>query len=155
MATIRKKVNTLDLIQQLAEQNKETVSTLKHMKMERSSRGPATGTEQHLTTKNVKKELGTKVAGDMVRASQKKPEENTNATLKKLNNLMGTESLMDKKFNFTLAISGGCVDKYDKLATGISYKLGLKMTRNKLMRNVLDDFINTKFAKLLKEIDQK
>ena len=54
-----------------------------------------------------------------------------------------------------MTINSDCAMKYEKLAMGISYKMGVKTSRNDLIRKVLLDFTNRNYEKLIALIEQK
>ncbi|KKM15544.1 hypothetical protein LCGC14_1695060, partial [marine sediment metagenome] len=68
---------------------------------------------------------------------------------------LNTDAFRDGKATFTLSLSSDCLDRYEKMATGISYKLGTKTSRNDLIRKVLENFIHGTYEKTIKEIDLK
>ncbi len=149
-----KKVNTLDLIHQMAEKNKETVEVMKSLRNERSSE-LAADTKQHLELKDVRKVASaniSKVTGPVEIDGQT---ENPYGALKSLTVFLTAETFRDKRESFTLSLSEECLGKYETLATGTSYKLGIKTSRNDLIRKVLEDFIVKKHEHLVKLIDQK
>ncbi len=155
MAIKRKKVNTLELIQQMAHKNKETVNTIEGIKQERSSEISESATKQHFQTKSVRKmartsnRMGDELSKPSVSALKNR------GGLKEVETMLDTDVFRDKKDTFVMSLSAECLSKYEILATGISYKMGIKTKRNTLMRKVLEDFINKKFTVTIKEIDQK
>ncbi len=153
--TNRKKVNTLDLIQQMTQKNKETLNEVENIKQERSPKTGITEGKQHFGPKSVRKE-STKIV-----PKQRKPERSDNGTvankvgIKQLGILLDTVTFKDKKETFTWSMSEDCLSRYEYLATAVSYKAGIKTSRNQLMRKVLEDFIHRKYDKLIKEIELK
>lgn len=153
MAT-HKKVNTLNLIQQMTDKNKETVDVLENLRNERST-APTADIKQHLEPKDVRSLVGTTRSKVTELAEFDIIKENPYGALKSLTVLLTTETFRDKKESFTLSLSEECLGKYEKLATGTTYKLGIKTTRNDFIRKVLEDFIDKKHEHLIKLIDQK
>jgi len=151
----QKKINTLDLIQQMAKKNKESLNTVEDIKEQRSLNASVTGTKQHFEAKSVRKETQIAIIDDTPLSGKKSQDKQETGVLKQLMVLLNTETFRDAKDTFTLSLSGTCLGLYEKLATGASYKMGLKTSRNDLIRKVLEDFINKKFAKAIKEIDLK
>ncbi len=149
----RKKVNTLDLIQQMTQKNKETLNTVADLKQERTSSTDISKTKQHLKTKSVVKEVQIATVKDIEELKSNHRSKQDRGALQKLKVLLETETFIDRKETFTSSLSKDCLAQYEKLATGISYKSGIKTTRNKLMRKVLEDFIKRKYIKLLEEIE--
>ncbi len=151
--TKHKKINTLDLIQQMAEKNKETIEVLESIRNVRSP-SPYTDIEQHLEPKDVRKEAGTNISIKADLFDSEGQSKNQYGVLKRLKVLLTTETFRDKKETFTLSLSGDCLGKYEKLANGTSYKLGIKTTRNDFIRKVLEDYIAKKYENLTRSIDQ-
>ena len=149
----RKKVNTLDLIQQMTQKNKNTLNTVADLKQERSSNTDISKTKQHLKSKSVVKEVRTESVKDIDALKSNYPPKHDRGALQKLKVLLETQAFLDRKETFTSSLSKDCLARYEKLATGISYKSGIKTTRNKLMRKVLEDYIRRKYIKLLEEIE--
>ena len=155
MTINRKKVNTLELIQQMAQKNKETVNAVEEIKKGRSSNISEAATKQHFRSKSVRKMARTWNTKDVEHFEPSGAMQKNRGDLKELDLLLDTDIFRDKKGTFVMPLSAECLSKYELLATGISYKLGLKTKRNTLMRKILEDFINKKFTRLIKEIDQK
>ena len=151
----QKKINTLDLIQQMAKKNEEPLNTVEHIKEQRSLKANVSGAKQHFEAKSVKKETQIPIIDDKVQSEAKSPAKQETGVLKQLMVLLNAETFRDDKDTFTLSLSGTCLGLYEKLATGASYKMGIKTSRNDLIRKVLEDFISKKFAKAIKEIDLK
>jgi len=151
--TNRKKVNTLDLIQQMTEKNKETLNAVDNLKQERSENIVASGTKQHSGPKSVRKVARSPKPKDS-RTSEPENPKKKNA-VKQLKVVLNTEAFRDGKATFTLSLSRNCLDRYEKMATGISYKMGTRTSRNDLIRKVLERFILDKYEKTIKEIDLK
>ncbi len=153
--TNRKKVNTLDLIQQMTQKNKETLNEVEHIKQERSPKTGITEGIQHFGPKSVRKE------SIKIMPEQLKPKRSDNGTeldkvgIKLLDILLDTVNFNDKKETFTWSMSGDCLARYEYLATAVSYKIGRRTSRNQLMRRVLEDFIHRKYGTLIKEIELK
>lgn len=152
--TKHKKVSTLDLIQQMTEKNKETVEVLENIKNERSSTS-STDIKQQLGPKDVRKKAESNISMKIGQIRMHAQPENSFGILERLEVLLNTENFPDKKETFTLSLSRDCLEKYEKLAMGTSYKLEIKTTRNDLVRKVLEDFIDTKYVDLTRLIDQK
>ena len=83
------------------------------------------------------------------------PSENNHNIGKQLDVLLQTDKLKNKKETFFMTINSDCAMKYEKLAMGISYKMGVKTSRNDLIRKVLLDFTNRNYEKLIALIEQK
>ncbi|PIB31450.1 hypothetical protein [Maribacter sp. 4G9] len=151
----QKKINTLDLIQQMAKKNKESLNTVEHIKEQRSPKANVSGIKQHFESKSVTKETQIPLIEDTSLSEAKSQVIQETGALKQLMVLLNAETFRDDKDTFTLSLSGTCLGLYEKLATGASYKMGIKTSRNDLIRKVLEDFISKKFAKAIKEIDLK
>lgn len=151
--TNRKKVNTLDLIQQMTEKNKETLNAVDNLKQERSENIGVSGTKQHFGPKSVRKEARTPKPKGKGTSEEENPKKKK--VLQQLKVVLNTEAFRDGKATFTLSLSRECLDRYEKMATGISYKLGTGTSRNDLIRKVLERFIMDKYEKTIKEIELK
>ncbi|GMN05503.1 hypothetical protein MTsPCn5_08910 [Croceitalea sp. MTPC5] len=150
-----KKVNTLGLIQKMAEQNKETVNVLKTLKSERSIEETPSGSKQHFEPKTVRNTKETAVIENHKGMTSKNSSMTDEYPVRQFKLFLRTENFRDRKESFVLSLSKDCMGKYEKLAQGASYKLDIKTHRNDLIRKVLEDFIDKKYRKLINIIEQK
>ena len=132
----QKKITTLDLLEQMANKNQETSSTLEQLKLDRM------GLKQQTTSLNVRKEDAINKLEKNRKPKEESPSENNHNIGKQLDVLLQTDKLKNKKETFFMTINSDCAMKYEKLAMGISYKMGVKTSRNDLIRKVLLDFTN-------------
>jgi len=65
-----------------------------------------------------------------------------------LNKKLESEFYRDKKGTFLMSLSGDCLFEYEKIANGITYKTGKKVSRNEIIRKVLEDYIHNSKNKL-------
>ncbi len=151
----QRKVNTLDLIQQMAQKNKVTADALENIKQERTSGTGISETKQHFEPKSVRNEAETTMAKDSKPLESDGGPKQEQRAFRQITVILNTEAFRDRKETFTLSLSTDCLRKYEKLATGISYKLDIKTLRNDLIRKVLENFINRKYEKLIEAIDTK
>lgn len=145
----QKKITTLDLLEQMANKNQETSSTLEQLKIDRM------GLKQQTTSLNVRKEDAINKLEKNRKPKEDSPSENNHNIGKQLDVLLQTDKLKNKKETFFMTINSDCAMKYEKLAMGISYKMGVKTSRNDLIRKVLLDFTNRNYEKLIALIEQK
>ncbi|MCK0133389.1 hypothetical protein [Arenibacter sp. S6351L] len=145
----QKKITTLDLLEQMANKNQETSSTLEQLKLDRM------GLKQQTTSINVKKEDAINKLEKNRKPKEDSPSENNHNIGRQLDVLLQTDKLKNKKETFFMTINSDCAMKYEKLAMGISYKMGVKTSRNDLIRKVLLDFTNRNYEKLITLIEQK
>ena len=145
----QKKITTLDLLEQMANKNQETSSTLEQLKLDRM------GLKQQTTSLNVRKEDAINKLEKNRKPKEESPSENNHNMGKQLDVLLQTDKLKNKKETFFMTINSDCAMKYEKLAMGISYKMGVKTSRNDLIRKVLLDFTNRNYEKLITLIEQK
>ena len=145
----QKKITTLDLLEQMANKNQETSSTLEQLKLDRM------GLKQQTTSLNVRKEDAINKLEKNRKPKEDSPSENNHNIGKQLDVLLQTDKLKNRKETFFMTINSDCAMKYEKLAMGISYKMGIKTSRNDLIRKVLLDFTNRNYEKLIKLIEQK
>lgn len=145
----QKKITTLDLLEQMANKNQETSSTLEQLKLDRM------GLKQQTTSLNVRKEDAINKLEKNRKPKEESPSENNHNIGKQLDVLLQTDKLKNKKETFFMTINSDCAMKYEKLAMGISYKMGVKTSRNDLIRKVLLDFTNRNYEKLIALIEQK
>lgn len=145
----QKKITTLDLLEQMANKNQETSSTLEQLKLDRM------GLKQQTTSLNVRKEDAINKLEKNRKPKEDSPSENNHNMGKQLDVLLQTDKLKNKKETFFMTINSDCAMKYEKLAMGISYKMGVKTSRNDLIRKVLMDFTNRNYEKLIALIEQK
>jgi hypothetical protein len=145
----QKKITTLDLLEQMANKNQETSSTLEQLKLDRM------GLKQQTTSLNVRKEDAINKLKKNRKPKEESPSENNHNIGKQLDVLLQTDKLKNKKETFFMTINSDCAMKYEKLAMGISYKMGVKTSRNDLIRKVLLDFTNRNYEKLIALIEQK
>ncbi|MBU2907567.1 hypothetical protein KO529_22385 [Arenibacter algicola] len=145
----QKKITTLDLLEQMANKNQETSSTLEQLKLDRM------GLKQQTTSLNVRKEDAINKLEKNRKPKEDSPSENNHNMGKQLDVLLQTDKLKNKKETFFMTINSDCAMKYEKLAMGISYKMGVKTSRNDLIRKVLMDFTNRNYEKLITLIEQK
>lgn len=59
-----------------------------------------------------------------------------------LNKKLNAEFFRDKKNPFLMSLSGNCLSEYEKVANGITYKTGKKVSRNEIIRKILEDYIH-------------
>tara|TARA_R110001592_G_scaffold147929_1_gene372487 strand:+ start:311 stop:757 length:447 start_codon:yes stop_codon:yes gene_type:complete len=145
----QKKITTLDLLEQMANKNQETSSTLEQLKLDRLD------LKQQTTSLNVRKEDAINKLEKNSKLKEGSPSENNHNIGKQLDVLLQTDKLKNKKETFFMTINSDCAMKYEKLAMGISYKMGVKTSRNDLIRKVLLDFTNRNYEKLITLIEQK
>ena len=145
----QKKITTLDLLEQMANKNQETSSTLEQLKLDRLD------LKQQTTSLNVRKEDAINKLEKNRKPKEDSPSENNHNIGKQLDVLLQTDKLKNKKETFFMTINSDCAMKYEKLAMGISYKMGVKTSRNDLIRKVLLDFTNRNYEKLIALIEQK
>ena len=145
----QKKITTLDLLEQMANKNQETSTTLEQLKLDRM------GLKQQTTSLNVRKEDAINKLEKNRKPKEESPSENNHNIGKQLDVLLQTDKLKNKKETFFMTINSDCAMKYEKLAMGISYKMGVKASRNDLIRKVLLDFTNRNYEKLIALIEQK
>ena len=145
----QKKITTLDLLEQMANKNQETSSTLEQLKLDRM------GLKQQTTSLNVRKEDAINKLEKNRKPKEDSPSENNHNIGKQLDVLLQTDKLKNKKETFFMTINSDCAMKYEKLAMGISYKMGVKTSRNDLIRKVVLDFANRNYEKLIALIEQK
>ena len=145
----QKKITTLDLLEQMANKNQETSSTLEQLKLDRMA------LKQQTTSLNVRKEDAINKLEKNSKLKEDSPSENNHNMGKQLDVLLQTDKLKNKKETFFMTINSDCAMKYEKLAMGISYKMGVKTSRNDLIRKVLMDFTNRNYEKLITLIEQK
>ena len=145
----QKKITTLDLLEQMANKNQETSSTLEQLKLDRL------GLKQQTTSLNVRKEDAINKLEKNRKPKEESPSENNHNIGKQLDVLLQTDKLKNRKETFFMTINSDCAMKYEKLAMGISYKMGVKTSRNDLIRKVLLDFTNRNYEKLIALIEQK
>ena len=145
----QKKITTLDLLEQMANKNQETSSTLEQLKLDRLD------LKQQTTSLNVRKEDAINKLEKNRKPKEDSPSENNHNIGKQLDVLLQTDKLKNKKETFFMTINSDCAMKYEKLAMGISYKMGVKTSRNDLIRKVLMDFTNRNYEKLITLIEQK
>lgn len=153
----KRKIDTLGLIQKMAEKNKETVDVLEVLKNERSiNEAPLESKpKQHFEPKSVSKKDETTAIGNLKPAKHENAPEGNRYAVEKFESFLKAEKFRDRKESFVLSLSRDCMAKYEKLARGASYKLDIRTHRNDLMRKVLEDFIQQKFKKLLNLIEQE
>ncbi|MCM4166586.1 hypothetical protein KCTC52924_03526 [Arenibacter antarcticus] len=145
----QKKITTLDLLQQMANKNQETTSTLEQLKLDRLSQ------KQQTTSVNVRKEDAINKWEENQKPKEEGHSGNNLNIGKQLDVLLQIDKLKNKKETFFMTINSDCAIKYEKLAMGISYKMGVKTSRNDLIRKVLLDFTNKNYEKLIALIEQK
>ena len=150
-----KQINTLGLIQKMAQQNKVTTSVLKDLKNERSEDRPVGGSKQQFESKNVNNTERSVIVEEMESSKPHNTPVGNRYAVQQFELFLNTENFRDRKESFVLSLSKDCMGKYEKLANGASYKLGIKTHRNDLMRKVLEDFIERKYQKSLHIIEQQ
>lgn len=150
-----KKVNTLGLIQKMAKHNKETVDVLETLKNERSLDKATEGSKQHFEAKNVSNTEETVVKEDHKQTKSENTPITDQYPMRQFKLFLRADIFRDKKESFVLSLSKDCIEKYEKLAQGTSYKLDIKTHRNDLMRKVLEDFMDRKYLKLKNIIEQQ
>lgn len=148
MAT-QKKITTLDLIQQMTDKNQRTANTLENLKRERLDG------KQQSKAKNVRKEVLVDEMDDNGQLHNEPLSKTNRSTLNKLDMLLHRDTLKNKKETFFMTMNGDCVTMYEKLAMGISYKMGVKTSRNDLIRKVLTDFTDKNYEKLIAFLESK
>ena len=67
-----------------------------------------------------------------------------------LESLLGQENFSDRKEQFIFRLSQQCFDDYEELTRTVNYKLNKKLSRNDIMRKVLEDYHTNKLEDLLK-----
>ncbi|NYJ28204.1 hypothetical protein [Allomuricauda sp. ARW1Y1] len=150
-----RKIDTLGLIQKMAEKNKATVDVLEGLKNERSPDKWSQEEKQHFVPKSVREKDEKATNKDFKPKQFENAPDGNGYAVQKFEKFLNTENYRDKKESFVLSLSRDCMAKYEKLARGASYKLDIKTHRNDLMRKVLEDFIHQKYRKLLNLIEQE
>lgn len=143
----------MDLIRQMTEQKEASLNVLEDLKEERTL--PPIAEKQHFRTKSVTKEAEKSLETKAPTSRPKNVIKKSSSNSAKLDRLLSAKKQNFKKDAFMFTLNGDILTKYEKLAVGISYKLGSKVSRNQLMRKVLVDFIQKNYQELIKEIDLK
>ncbi|WP_026810537.1 hypothetical protein [Arenibacter latericius] len=141
----KKKVSTMDLLQQLADKNQETNSTLKQLRRDRLENKPtgssATEGRTDSATDPQGKQPPTKIT------------KNNRRSKNQLELLLQVDTTKGENERILLAIDKDCAMRFEKIALGISYKMGIKTSRNDLIRKVLLDYTNKNYDKLIALIE--
>lgn len=66
-----------------------------------------------------------------------------------LEELLEQQNFSDRKEQFIFRLSQECFEDYEELTRAINYKLNKKLSRNDIMRKVLEDYHNNKLQELL------
>ena len=146
---IQKKLTTMDLIQKMADKNQNTANTLENLKRERLDG------KQQSEAKNVRKEVSLDKMDENEQLNDKPLSKTNSSNLNKLDMLLHMDTLKNKKETFFMTMNGDCVSMYEKLAMGISYKMGIKTSRNDLIRKVLKDYTDKNYEKLIAFLESK
>ncbi|NKI27880.1 hypothetical protein HCG49_15055 [Arenibacter sp. 6A1] len=144
----KKKISTIDLLQQLADKNQETNSTLRQLRLDRS---------KQKQTDSSSIERRTDVANEPQRnlPHGKSRIKNKPSSKNQLELLLQVEPVKSENESIFMTINKDCAIKYEKMAMGISYKMGIKTSRNDLIRKVLMDFTNKNYEKLITLIENQ
>ncbi|WP_086476632.1 hypothetical protein [Arenibacter amylolyticus] len=141
----KKKVSTMDLLQQLADKNHETNSTLKRLRQDRTENK---STERSGTLNST--DAAADPPGNQATVKRTKTK---GRAKNQLDLLLQVDTTKSENERILLAIDKDCIVKFEKMALGISYKMGIKTTRNDLIRKVLLDYTNKNYDKLITLIE--
>lgn len=145
----RKKISTLDLLQKLADKNQETNSTLKQIRLDRLKQKQSDSSALEPMTNNILKENQLNLPNDKNTSSRNRNIKN------QLELLLKVDTVKKNNESLFMTINKDCAIKYEKIAMGISYKMGIKTSRNDLIRKVLMDFTNKNYEKLIALIEHQ
>ena len=141
----KKKVSTMDLLQQLADKNQETNSTLKQLRRDRLENKPTGSYATENSTDAAIDPQGTQAPA--------KSTKNNRRSKNQLELLLQVDTTKSENERILLAIDKDCAMRFEKIALGISYKMGIKTSRNDLIRKVLLDYTNKNYNKLIAIIE--
>ncbi len=141
----KKKVSTMDLLQQLADKNQETNSTLKRLRRDRLENKP--------TGSSVTEGRTDSAADPQGKQPPAKSTKNNRRSKNQLELLLQVDTTKSENERILLAIEKDCAMRFEKIALGISYKMGIKTSRNDLIRKVLLDYTNKNYDKLIAIIE--
>lgn len=146
---MEKKITTMDLIQKMIDKDQSPTDTLENLKRERLDG------KQQSEVKNVRKEVLVDKMDDNGISNNEPLSKTNRSTVNMLSMLLQTDTLKNKKETFFMTVNGDCLNMYEKLAMGISYKTGIKTSRNDLIRKVLRDFTDKNYEKLISLLESK
>ena len=144
MAT-QKKIDTGSMIKGIIVNPNASSKTLEKIKKDRFSNSNEEVDPNKVPVVNTFNSESIKEKLDNITNSQKNTLTKSETKLwDDLNNILDSEFYRDKKSTFLMSLSGDCLCEYEKIANGITYKTNKKVSRNEIIRKVLEDFIHSK-----------
>lgn len=139
-----KKINVSNLLNAALNENIDTGETLKDLKEQRDNQsGNNTQNPQH-STKSTKTKRST--IGKTTRS--------TSQNVRDLEYFLALQNFSDRKEQFIFRLSQECFEGYETLTRAINYKLNMNLTRNDVMRKVLEDYHKNNITDLLNALDK-
>jgi len=141
-----KKVNVSSLMNSAMNDDIDAAETVKKLKAQRN--------KENFTIKNQVKSEDNSYS-KVVTESPRTDSKHENVTrehpkIMELEHLLGQENFSDRKEQFIFRLSQQCFDDYEELTRTVNYKLHKKLSRNDIMRKVLEQYHTTELEELLK-----
>lgn len=126
---------------------KEVVETLKEIKGENVERG------KEKSDNPVEKQTETITLADGNKNTENREANKVTREISSFIKLMSEENYSDKKLVFNFSLSGECCEDIENLSLYCNFKLKTKVTRNDIMRKIIEKFTSKDLPKLLKELE--
>ena len=151
---IKKKIKTEDFIKSIIVTKKSSSNELEKIKNDRltnSIEGTIEGLDEQ-QNKNIKSKNRAELVNrqdDSITNSQKANLTKSEAKAwEQFNKLLDAEFYRDKKDTFLMSLSGKCLSEFENIANGVTYKTGDKVSRNSVIRKVLEYYVHYEKSKL-------
>jgi len=136
-----KKINVGNLLNAALNESLDPSETLKNLKEQRRDiEGVNIGNKAESNTKSVK-------------ARKQRGDRGSNG-VQDLESFLALQNFSDRKEQFIFRLSQKCFHDYEALTRAINYKLKMNLTRNDIMRKVLEDYHKNNIHDLLNRLDK-
>jgi len=151
---MKKKIDTPSMINSIIIEKGEASKTFERIKKERLNENEIKKDEETSFSNEIKNSSGDKIGNAIEKSKENKLTESEIKLWSKFNKTLGSEFYRDKKGTFLMSLSSDCLSEYEALSSGISYKMRKKISRNEIIRKVLEEFIHTQKPKLTNIIEK-
>lgn len=139
-----KKINVGNLLNAALNENIDADEALKDLKEQRENQSGKNPQNPQHSTKSTKTK----------RSSIGKAAQSTSKNVRDLEYFLALQNFSDRKEQFIFRLSQECFEGYETLTRAINYKLNMNLTRNDVMRKVLEDYHKNNITDLLNALNK-
>ena len=139
-----KKINVGNLLNAALNENIDADEALKDLKEQRDNQSGKNPQNPQHSTKSTKTK----------RSSIGKAAQSTSKNVRDLEYFLALQNFSDRKEQFIFRLSQECFEGYETLTRAINYKLNMNLTRNDVMRKVLEDYHKNNITDLLNALNK-